>query len=110
MVHFSHLKSAQLRSLRRANRLPTALRSEQNPSSVFVIREGRMLVRSFVCSALLQLAWTLYFVQAILAQDSSLTGTVKDLQDAAVSNAAVTLTDIEKQVTLKTLSNSVGVY
>jgi hypothetical protein len=27
-----------------------------------------------------------------------------------VSNAAVTLTDIEKQVTLKTLSNSEGLY
>ena len=61
-------------------------------------------------SALLRLAWTLCFVQAVFAQDSSLTGTVKDLQEAAVSNAAVTLTDIEKQVTLKTLSNSVGLY
>src|SRR6266851_4348436 len=58
----------------------------------------------------LQLAWTVCFIQAAFAQDSSLTGTVKDLQEADVSNAFVTLTDIEKQVTLKTLSNSVGVY
>jgi hypothetical protein len=59
---------------------------------------------------LLTLASAVCFVQAVFAQVSSLTGTVKDLQEAAVSNAVVTLTDIEKQVTLKTLSNSVGLY
>src|SRR5438876_4470002 len=36
---------------------------------------------------------TLCFAAAAFAQNSSLTGTVKDLQEASVSNAVVTLTD-----------------
>jgi hypothetical protein len=53
---------------------------------------------------------TLLLVDAAVAQNSSLTGTVKDSQEATISEAILTLTDIEKQVTWKTVSNQLGLY
>ena len=44
------------------------------------------------------------------AQNASLTGVVKDPQGGIVPNAIVSLVDLGKQVTIKTLTNQTGIY
>src|ERR1700681_4470516 len=45
-----------------------------------------------------------------VAQNASLTGVVKDPQGGIVPNAVVSLVDLGKQVTIKTVTNQTGVY
>lgn len=52
----------------------------------------------------------LFLAVPSFAQNASLTGVVKDAQGAVVPGALVSLTDVGKQVPIKTVSNQEGLY